>query len=198
VRSDIYIPPDGKHRAYAEVEATAIRPQRTAGYSGPLCVNNARLFVGSDVGDFRLVFLQEPSDTETGNSLRIVDWSVDGRRLLLELAQWQYDSPGVSRSPLVYDVNYGVFQQPDMNHVFSKQFGSECLLGVHVLGFSSEGKVAIETQPLSPEEEEVLAVASCSRKKAAWTLSVVSETLTPLPDTSKVQHYGKSEPQPTK
>jgi hypothetical protein len=193
VRSDVFISPDNKHRAYCEVEARAIRPS-IVGYSRPLCVNNSRLSVGSDSSDFKVVFLQEPSDVEAGNSLRVVDWSADSRRLLFELAQWQYDSPGVSRTPVVYDVNYGVFQQPDLNHIFSRHFGLECSLNVHVVGFSPEAKVVIETQPLSPEEEEVQALPSCSHKKGAWLLSVASEALTTLSDTSKVQHYAKTEP----
>src|ERR671924_2444109 len=102
VRGDVFVSPDGKHRAYAEVEARPVRPS-SVGYSGPLCVNNSRLFVGSGASDFSAVFLEEPTDVETGNSLRVVDWSADSRRLLFELVQWQYDSPGVSRTPIVYD-----------------------------------------------------------------------------------------------
>jgi hypothetical protein len=70
----------------------------------------------------------------------------------------------------------------------------ECSADFHVLGFSADSKVVIETQPLSPEEEEVLAVPSCSHKKGAWLLSIATETLTALPDASKVQHYAKIEP----
>jgi len=193
VRGDVFISPDNKHCAYSEVEARAIRPS-TVGYAGPLCVNNSRLLVRSEASDFKVVFLEEPSDVEAGNSLRVVDWSADSRRLLFELAQWQYDSPGVGRTPVIYDVNYGVFQQPDLNHIFSRHFGLECSLDVHVVGFSPEAKVVIETQPLSPEEEEVQALPSCSHKKGAWLLSVASEALTTLSDTSKVQHYAKTEP----
>ena len=193
VRGDIFVSPDNKHRAYSEVEARTVKPS-VVGYSGPFCVNTSRLFVGSETSDFKIVFLEEPSDIETGNSLRVVDWSGDSRRLLLELVQWEYDSPSVSRTPVVYDVNYGVFQQPELNQVFSRHFGLECSMNVHVVGFSPESKVVIETQPLSPEEEEVLAVPSCSHKKGAWLLSIATETLTALPDASKVQHYAKIAP----
>src|ERR687888_1092140 len=173
VRGDVFVSPDGKHRAYAEVEARSVRPS-SVGYSGPLCVNNSRLLVGSGASDFSVVFLEEPTDLEAGNSLRVVDWSADSRRLLFELVQWQYDSPGVSRTPIIYDANYGVFQQPELNQVFSRHFGLECSLDFHVLGFSPDSKVVIETQPLNPEEEEVLAMPSCSHKKGTWLLSTAS------------------------
>src|SRR5438045_2310000 len=108
--------PDQKHRAYAETEATALYQQRPSGYTGPLCVNYSRLFV-AETGDFKLRFLQEPADVETGNLLRAVDWSSDGRRLLLELAEWQYEQPGATRSVLISDSKNCAFQQPDLAHI---------------------------------------------------------------------------------
>ncbi len=194
VRGDVFISPDGKLRAYVEVEATAVHPQKSPGYTGPACVNSSRLFVAGQDNQFKLVFLQEPTDTEPGNSLRIVDWSQDSRELLLQLAQWQYDSPGVARSPVVYDTLWTYFQQPEMAQVFGKHFGMDCGADVHVLGFLPEGKIAIETKPLTPESEEVLGVQSCSKKKSQWQLTIGSETLAPLPQTAKIQHYAKTEP----
>jgi hypothetical protein len=196
VRSDVFASPDGKRRAYVEIEANAVHAQKTPGYSGPLCVNNSRLFVAGDDGQFKLVYLQEPTDAEAGNSLRIVDWSEDGRHLLLELSQWQYESPGVTRSPMIYDARWMVFQQPDMAHVLDKHFGIQCEADVRILGLLPEAKVAIETKPLTPEAEEVLGLQSCSKKKADWTLTIGSESLAPLPEAAKIQHYAKTEPPP--
>src|SRR5690349_6784297 len=185
VRSEVSVSPDGKRRAYTEVEAIVVHPQKTPGYTGPLCVNNSRLFVTGADGQFKLVFFQEPTDAEAGNSLRIVDWSEDSRAVLLELAQWQYESPGITRSPMVYDTASIVFQQPDMAHVLDKHFGMECASDVHVLGFLPERKIAIETRPLTPEAEEVLGIQSCSKKKSEWGLTIGSESLAPLPETTK-------------
>jgi hypothetical protein len=193
VRSDVFVSPDGKHRTYTEVEAKALYSQRPPGYSGPLCVNNSRLFA-SEGTDFKIVFLQEPSDQETGNSLRPVDWSADSRRLLLELAEWQYETPGTARSILIYDARNGTFQQPDMMHLFRKQFGIECSLNIHVTGFTGEGKIGFETQPLFPEEEEVLALPSCSRKKETYELDRSSETIIAVPGALKIQRNAKIEP----
>lgn len=197
VDGDIFISPDGKRRAYAQVTAWVTSQSETEGASRQ-CLNNSRLFVSSNAGPFDLVFLQEATDTEGGNSLEIVDWSPDGRRLLLQLAQWQYESPGVTRTPIVYRADTGIFQQPDLTRSFHKQFGIDCSLEVHVSGFSNEGKIVIETEPMTPEEEEVLAVPSCARKKGQWLLTIASETLTPLPETTKIAHNAKIEPQPAK
>jgi hypothetical protein len=192
-RGDTLVAPDGKHRAYAEVEATALHAQRPAGYTGPLCVNNSRLLVAVDNDDFKIRFLQEPADVENGNSLRLLDWSADSRRLLAELAEWQYEQPGVTRSILLYDTRFGTFQQPDLNRALAHAYGRECSLNFHVLGFDAPGKVVLEAHPLSPEEEEVLGVSSCSRKKTYFTLDRTSETLVSVPEPPQLQHNAKAE-----
>jgi hypothetical protein len=198
VSSDIFVSPDGKRRAYARVVANAVGGQVNPERTSTMCVNNSSLFVSSNGSPFDLVFLQEATDIEAGNSLQIVDWSTDSRRLLLELAQWQYDSPGVTRSPLVYQAEVGVFQQPDLNRSFHKQFGIDCSLDVHVAGYRSDGKVVIETEPMTPEEEEVLAIPSCAHKNSQWVLTISSESITTLPQNPKIVRNAKVEPQPEK
>ena len=196
VRSDVLVSADGKRRAYVEVEARAIAAAKPG--SGPPCVNNSRLLVAGDSVDYRIVFLQEASDAETGNSLRVVDWSADGRRLLLELALWPEEGLGVTRSPLIYDATNGIFRQPDMLNIFRKHFGIECSLEVRVAGFAPDGKVVIDTQPLGPEDEEVLALPTCAKKKASWAVSIMNETIEPFADSTKLERHAKSEPTPAK
>lgn len=196
VNSDIIASPDGKRRAYTRVTAKVVTSPVNAERAFTMCVNSSSLFVSTNADAFELVFLQEANDLETGNSLQVTDWSADSRRLLLELAQWQYESPGVTRTPLVYQADTGVFQQPDVSRAFRREFGIDCSLDVHVAGFSNEGKIVIETDPMTPEEEEVLALPSCSRKKSQWTLNLSNETLSPLPETAKIVRNGKVESRP--
>lgn len=197
VRSDTFIAPDGKHRAYAEVEATALYPQPPAGHTGPICVNNSRIFVG-ETGEYKIRFLQEPADVESGNSVRLVDWSSDGRRLLAELMEWQYDQPGATHSILVYDARNGTFQQPDLIRALGKTFGRECAVNFRVLGFGTKGTIALEAQPLTPEEEEVQGLLSCSRKMSYFEMDRATETLVGVPDLPKLQHNAKIETAQTK
>lgn len=193
VKSDSLISPDGKHKAYVEVEATALNQQRPSGYSGPLCINNSRLFIAGDNGDFNLRFMQEPADVENGNSLRLIDWSSDSRRLLAELAEWQYEQPGVVHSILLYDSRYGTFQQPEFPHLLAKTYDHDCSLDVRVLGFGLQGKVVLEGNPLTPEEEEIQGVSSCVKKRTYFELDRATETLVSVPEMPKVQHNAKSE-----
>ena len=191
-RSSTLVAPDQKHRAYSEVDATALYPQRPSGYSGPLCVNTSRLFV-ADTGDFKLRFLQEPADVENGNSLRLVDWSADGRRLLAEIMEWQYEQPGVNRSVLVFDSRIGTFQQPDLPHSLAKTYGHDCSMNLRVLGFGAQEAIVLEAQPLSPEEEEVSGSSSCAKKRTFFELDRTTENLVSVPEMPKVQHNAKAE-----
>jgi hypothetical protein len=193
VRGNIFVSPDEKHRAYVEVEATALHPQRPAGYSGPLCVNSSRLYVGGDPGDLKIRFLQEPADIENGNALRLVDWSADGRRLLAELSEWQYEQPGQTHSVIIYDSRSGTFQQPDLPRSFAKMYGHECSLNLHVLGFSAQGEIVMEGQPLTPEEEEVSGTSSCAKKRVFFEMDRATENLVSVPEMPKVQHNAKVE-----
>jgi hypothetical protein len=193
VKGNLLVSPDEKHRAYAEVEATALYPQRPAGYPGPLCVNNSRLFVAADTGEFKLRFLQEPADVENGNSLRLLDWSADGRRLLAELAEWQYEQPGATRGVLIYDSRYGTFQQPDLGHALAKTYGRECSFNFRVLGFGAQGAIVLEAQPLSPEEEEISGMSSCAKKRTYFALDRATETMVSVPELPKLQRNAKVE-----
>jgi hypothetical protein len=196
VRTDTLVSPDGKHRAYGEVEATALFPQRQPGYSGPLCVNSSKLYVANDSQDSKIVFLQEPTDMENGNGLRLVDWSSDSRRLLIELVDWHYEQPGVNRTILLYDTRYQTFQQPDLAHALAKAYAHDCSFDFHVAGFNTAGKIILEANPLSPEEEEVEGVPSCARKTTWFEMDRSTETLVSLTEAPKVQRYAKIEPAP--
>lgn len=194
LRGNLLVSPDGKHRAYAEVEAAALYPHRAAGYTGPLCVNNSRLFVAADTEEFKLRFLQEPADVENGNSLRLLDWSADSRRLLAEFAEWQYEQPGATRGVLIYDSRYGTFQQPDLGHALAKTYSRECSFNFRVLGFGAQGAIVLEAQPLSPEEEEISGMSSCAKKRTFFALDRATETMVSVPELPKLQHNAKVEP----
>lgn len=193
VRGNTLVAPDQKHRAYAEVEATALYPQRPSGYAGPLCVNNSRLFVASETGEFKLKFLQEPADVENGNFLRLIDWSPDSRRLLAEVTEWQYEQPGSNNGVLLYDSRIGSFQQPDLQRSLAKTYGHDCTMNVRVLGFGGQGAIVLEGQPLSPEEEEVSGTSSCAKKRTFFELDRTTESLVSVPEMPKVQHNAKME-----
>jgi hypothetical protein len=107
VRTPILASPNGSHRAYVEVEATAFQPKDLATYVGPLCENTSRLFfAGSGEAKFTVLFSQSQDDFLDGNSLTLVDWSPDGAQLLMERTRWKTDF-------VVFNTNSRTVTKPD-------------------------------------------------------------------------------------
>jgi len=193
VRGEVLVAPDGKARAYVEVESRAVAPDKTI-VNLPRCANTSRLWLREGSGSYRLIYLESPFDLEAGNGLRLVDWSSDSRRLLIERTHWQFESEDEIRSVLLYDAHTGLFQEPDLDHIARKLFDTKCALNTHVLGFAVDGNILLEARPLTPEEEEVQAVQSCVKKATRWKLAPASEKLEPVESTTPVQKYGKVQP----
>ena len=186
-RSDILVSPDGRFRAYAQVEAMLIKRGRTE------CVNTSRLFVKSPESDtYKLVFLQEPMRWELGNGMKVVDWSPGGRQLLVELEWWQYGSDAGGKTVLIYNADYGYFTQPALGQVFSKT-GKPCALRLDdVAGFSSHGKVVLKVGPWF-EDEGTIDQDSCVQKEGFWLLDPARDTVEALPDDYRARRSGKLE-----
>ena len=101
--------------------------------------------------------------------------------------------PGVVHSILLYDSRYGTFQQPEVAHLLAKTYDHDCSLDFRILGFGLQGKIVLEGNPLSPEEEEIQGVSSCVKKKTYFELDRATETLVSVPEMPKIQHNAKSE-----
>jgi hypothetical protein len=51
----------------------------------------------------------------------------------------------------------------------------------------------LEARPLSPEEEEILGVPSCSKRKTYFAMDRATEALVSVPELPKLQHNAKVE-----
>ena len=56
-----------------------------------------------------------------------------------------------------------------------------------------KGKIVLEGDPMTPEEEEVAGVSSCARKKTYFELDRATEAMVSVPEMPKIQHNAKSE-----
>jgi hypothetical protein len=61
------------------------------------------------------------------------------------------------------------------------------------MGFSTQGAIVLEGEPLSPEEEEVLGVTSCAKKRTFFELDRATENMVSVQEMPKLQHNAKSE-----
>jgi len=194
VRTPVLVSPDGSHRAYVEVEATAFQPKDLPTYTGPLCENTSRLFfAGSGGATFRLVFSQSAEDFSDGNSLTLVDWSSDGLHLLMERTRWTYESEGNYTDFVVFNVNSGTVTQPDLVAAIAARYGKDCGSENSASGFTSDSKVVLALAPLADDIALMNGAKSCVKRKTQLTVDLGrGPTVTePLAANLKVIRYGK-------
>ena len=185
VTSPILLSPDKAKRAYTEVAANVALGN---------CANNSRLFLQSpSTGNrYSLVFLQEPTELQRGNGIRIIDWSPNGHLLLFEVIVWQYGSdarPG--KDIFVYDSKAGVlFPVPVQN--FAKQFGEGCVVDIDPLGFSSENRAILRVTARQEYDEESHPVQQACRGEAGlWLYDSTTYKVQALRDPVRIQHWGR-------
>src|SRR5882672_745924 len=195
VRTPVLISPDASHRAYVEVEATAFQPKDLATYTGNLCENTSRLFLaGSGEATFKLVFTQSQDDFSDGNSLTLVDWSSDGKHLLLERTQWKYESEGDYTDFVVFNADSGTVTRPDLEAAIAARYGKDCGSENSASGFTSDGKVVVAIAPLADQIALMNGAKTCVKKKTLLVVNLGSgriANIEPLAANFSVVRYGK-------
>ncbi len=193
VRSPILTSTDGLHSAYVEVEVTAFEPQDAAHYSGPLCENTSRLFLaGPGDAEFKLAYSQTP-DFSDGNSLKLVDWSPDGRHLLMERTIWKYESEGDYTDLILFALGSGAVTAPDLSRILEARFGKDCSSENSLIGFTTEGNVVVAVSPLEDTYYNEGAT-SCVKQKTTLALDAkhgLKDIAQVLPGDFKARHYGQ-------
>lgn len=193
VRSPVLTSPGGLHRAYAEVAAIAFRAKEQPSDSEPSCENTSRLFLaGPGVKEFKLVYSQAPPDFSDGNSLKLVDWSPDGTKLLIERTIWAYESEGDFTDVVLFDVNSGRATAPDLPKLLGARFAKDCSSENSVMGFTADGNVVVSIAPVRDTYYNEGAT-SCVRRKTAVALNSKRELQTVasvLPAGFVPQRYG--------
>jgi hypothetical protein len=195
VRTPVLMSPDGSHRAYVEVEATAFQPKDLATYTGDLCENTSRMFLAKN-GEttFKLVFTQSQEDFSDGNSLTLVDWSSDGMHLLMGRTQWKYESEGDYTDFVVFNVDSGTVTRPDLEAAIAARYGKDCGSENSATGFTSDGKVVVAIAPLVDEVALMDGAKTCVKKKTLLLVNFGSGTTATLEEPAanlRVVHYGR-------
>jgi hypothetical protein len=194
VRSPILVSPDGLRRARVEVKATALRPKNEATYAGRLCFNDSTLFVeGPGSKHSKIVYSDSPKVLE-GNSIKLVDWAPDGERLLVETAQWEYESEGIYTEFFVFSVDSGTITEPDLMEMLAAKFGKDCYSENTVLGFTPDGAIVIALEPDADEVGLANGAKSCVKQKTLVSLNPAGQpgkNLQTMPVHMNVVHYGK-------
>lgn len=181
-RTPVLAAPGGRFRAYAEGEALAYSEEYGP---DPGCVNFSRLHLAEGSGAFELVLSLSPFAGLSGNSIRIVDWSPDGRQLLLETEMWAYGSEFDNPDILVLHAARRYFHALDMGEALGRRFDRDCFLYWRALGFLADGAVAVETRPGGE-----LYGPSCEEHPSRWRVDERGG-LDRLPADLQVDRYGQ-------
>jgi WD40 repeat protein len=193
------------YRAYAEVEATAFRPQYQETYTGPLCKNSIKLFLAKG-GESTFEILLDPNSPKNDcttvegaescevKGVHLVDWSKDGRFLLADLVLWIYESDALfMRVPVIYKVTNTEFLRPDVYHFFDEYYKTDaskanCEYELSTEGFSPDGDLilsASRTPPTSHYDQ-----VFCVDEKQTFLFDLGTNKIKRLPSNYKAQHYG--------
>ncbi|HWR34926.1 MAG TPA: hypothetical protein VN622_03520 [Clostridia bacterium] len=189
IRSPLLISPGG-HRAYVETESL---PRRDA--HGDFCVNTSRLYVASGKDEFALVLMQEATVDELGNALRLVDWSADGRLLLLDLHLWTYLSDWADTTIVAFDREMGAFFRPDLHQIFSQHFGRDCSFFVSGEGVTASGQIVLK---ITPGDEEMSAEPSCVDSATLMLFDLDSNEIHQPPADYRAHPNGRFQPNTVK
>jgi hypothetical protein len=193
IQTFVLTSPDGSYRAYAENEAVTHRVTDTHGEEYVECQNTSRLFVaGPKSQNFRQVLILTPSPELLGNSIDLVDWSPSGHKLLIEQGLWQYGGDLAGSGIQLYDADSDKLSSNSfVEETFDKHAGKDCVSVFHAAGFSPDGVVIVSAGPYFDIGEDQPRADSCVPKVGLWLVGLADPIVRRLPDTYKIQHYGK-------
>lgn len=149
-RSMMLMAPGGERGAWVETEARALVDDGREG----TCQNVSTLWVREGEGAPFVAFTQQPGwEGTNGNSIRLVDWSEDGKQLLLELQTWTYPTDPVDPLLLIYDASTRQVSQLPIAASLQAKYGSRCRARLEGTGFSDAGEVLITIAPFADDSE---------------------------------------------
>jgi hypothetical protein len=192
VRSHSFVAPGGRYRAYVEVEAAASRSKALSDWD---CASTSRLFVAAVDQPFREVLVVKPTSEAMGNSLGIIDWSPDGRTLLVWQGVFQWGSDETAQNFVrFYNAESGAISEPELvDGAFGARAGANCAVVIQPLGFSEYGQLVLKASPFFMLGEEKPVEDSCVKEQGLWLFDPATKKLVPLRQDSQVQRYGKFE-----
>ncbi|HEY6412804.1 MAG TPA: hypothetical protein VIX42_03915 [Edaphobacter sp.] len=172
VRTPLVTSPDGKLKAYAQIEASVPFPHG--------CENTVRLFVSTQKSaGFHQVFLQRPSDLDgNANSLGPIIWSPNKRWLLVEFEQGCYGCDGGGIGVLLYDRTTGKVVIPNLPHLAETTLNQKsCWMDLRKIdGFDASSRVHLHLADAF-EEGEDQTETYCFKGTEEWTFDPADGTL---------------------
>ena len=132
--------------AYAEVTAEA----STNSGQAQFCKNIVQVFFAKDGTKYKIVYDKAGLDDE-GVGIRLLGWSQNGSKLLMETSVWGYDlDREVSKSALLLDANTAEIKELPLADAFEHVFGKDCEFDSSVIGWQGDERVLIRVGKTPP------------------------------------------------
>lgn len=161
------------------------------------CAMRSVLFVKNSADkEYKIVFMQAPTEESPGTSLEPVDWSPSGQYLLAKLVTYQFEGEGANRTFIIYDADSGLVYSPDMLSLFKQHYGKACAAEAAAVGFTPDGRVVIAVNPIIPDEtyEPLYTLPNCVQRKKVLGLDFRKGKLDLLGSSYHVQRYSVEQP----
>ncbi len=132
--------------AYAEVTAEA----STNSGQAQFCKNTVQVFFAKDGTNYKIVYEKAGLDDE-GVGIRLLGWSQNGSKLLMETSVWGYDlDRDVSKSALLLESNTAEVKELPLADAFEHVFGLDCEFDSSVIGWQGDERVLIRVGKTPP------------------------------------------------
>lgn len=129
-----------------------------------------------------------------GNSIKLVDWSPDGKTLLVESAQWEYESEGIYTEFFIFSIDTGSIVEPDLMKILATRFGKDCYSENTIVGFYSSGAVEVAIEPDADEIGIANGAKSCVKRKTLIALDIShlpTNSVKTVPANKKILQNGR-------
>ncbi|HEX3437196.1 MAG TPA: hypothetical protein VHT24_10560 [Pseudacidobacterium sp.] len=129
------------------------------------------------------MFSQPANEVWGSNDLKQIDWSREGRYLLLELRQADLGGEKTNNGPLVFDSFSNRIFHPDILKLFQSHFHQKCANDTVIDGFTYDDDIVLTATPLEPDpiyESQLLPACLAGRTK--WAVNFRENDLRQLPD----------------
>jgi hypothetical protein len=131
--------------AYAEVTAEASNSGEAQ-----FCKNTVQVFFAKDGTNYKVAYEKAGLDDE-GVGIRVLGWSQNGKKLLMETSVWGYDlDHDVSKSALLLEADTAQVKELPLADAFEHVFGKDCEFDSSVLGWQGDERVLIRVGKTPP------------------------------------------------
>jgi hypothetical protein len=178
----------GKWRAYVEVTVQAG------------CLYTTQLWVATEGGEYRLIYLMPPERENTANGMKILGWAPGSRMILVQTERSASGTDaGPTESLVAMDVKTGEVYQPDLSAVLQNR-KPRCAFQITGGGFDSDPNVIILVRvrlysfyEADETETDIPPQDRCTAREETWSFNYANGEVKRV-DNSRLLHVAVAKP----